>query len=268
LAAFASQAAAALPTQRLVRAVQEAEPLRAADRTRTALLQAVSHDLRTPLASAKAAISSLRGGGQDAVDWSPQDATELLATVDESLDRLTRLVNNLLDMYRLQAGAVPMAARPVDVSGVVARALDGLGAAADAVAVSVPLDLPEVTADAGLIERVVANLVENALRFSAPDSPPMISASAYGDRVEIRIVDRGRGLDAEAKDRMFVPFQRLGDNSNRTGVELGLALARGVTEAMGGELTPEDTPGGGLTMVISLPAVTEAEHPAPAGVFP
>jgi two-component system sensor histidine kinase KdpD len=162
---------------------------------------------------------------------------------------------------------MPVVARAVDVSGVVARALDGLGAGADAVTVSVPLDLPEVTADAGLIERVVANLVENALRFSAADSPPVISARAYGDRVEIRIVDRGPGLDAEAKDRMFVPFERLGDNSNSTGVGLILALGRGLTEATGGELTPEDTPGGGLTMVISLPAVTEAERPAPAAVF-
>ncbi len=267
LAAFATQSAASLRTQRLAREAEAAKPLRAADRTRTALLQAVSHDLRTPLASAKAAVSSLRGGGRDPVQWSVEDTAELLATADESLDKLARLVGNLLDMSRLQAGAMPVAPRPVDLSGVVARALDGLGAAADPVAVVVPPDLPEATADAGLLERVLANVLENALRFSPPGQPPRVSASAHHDRVEIRVIDRGRGLGVEEKQRVFAPFQRLGDTSNTTGVGLGLALARGLTEAMGGELLPEDTPGGGLTMVISLRAAprTVRDQRVPAG---
>ncbi|MGI8881868.1 MAG: DUF4118 domain-containing protein [Jatrophihabitans sp.] len=258
LAAFATQSAASLRTQRLAREAEAAVPLREADRTRTALLQAVSHDLRTPLASAKAAVSSLRGGGDDQVQWSDEDTAELLATADESLDKLARLVSNLLDMSRLQAGAMAVVPRPVDISGLVARALDGLGATADAVTVVVPLDLPEAIADAGLFERVLANVLENAVRYSPADRPPTVTASAHYDRVEIRVIDRGSGLGVEEKERVFAPFQRLGDTSNTTGVGLGLALARGLAEAMGGTLIPEDTPGGGLTMVISLRAAQRA----------
>lgn len=153
---------------------------------------------------------------------------------------------------------MPVLERPVDVSGVVARALDGLGAAADPVTVVVRLDLPEAIADAGLLERVLANVLENAVRYSPPDRPPTVTASAHHDRVEIRVIDRGTGLGVEEKERVFAPFQRLGDTSNTTGVGLGLALARGLSEAMGGQLVPEDTPGGGLTMVISLRAAQRA----------
>jgi two-component system sensor histidine kinase KdpD len=118
--------------------------------------------------------------------------------------------------------------------------------------VDVPDDLPEVYADPGLLERVVANLVSNALRYSPPGSPPTITGSGLGDRIELRVIDRGPGIPRDQLEQVFVPFQRLGDTDNTTGVGLGLALARGLTEAMGGTLTPEETPGGGLTMVISL----------------
>ena len=257
LAAFAFQAAAALRTQRLAEEVQAARPLREADRTRTALLQAVSHDLRTPLASAKASVSSLRGG-RDRIEWSAEDRAELLATADESLDRLARLVDNLLDMSRLQAGALAISARTVDVEDVLARALDSLGPAGDIIALSVPLDLPPISADSGLLERVIGNLLENALRFSPADRPPAVSASALLARVEIRVIDRGPGLASDARERVFQPFQRLGDTSNTIGVGLGLALARGFAEAMGGALRPEETPGGGLTMVVSIPVDVHA----------
>ncbi len=257
LGAFAFQAAAALRTQRLADEADSARPLLEADRTRTALLRAVGHDLRTPLASAKAAVSSLRGGtsarGLDAVVWSEEDRAELLATADESLDRLARLIDNLLDMSRLQAGAMAIVARPVDIDDVLARALDNLGPAADAISVALPLDLPEVSADPGLLERVLGNLLENAMRFSPSEAPPLVTASALAGRVEVRVIDRGSGLSEDAFERIFQPFQRLGDTSNTTGVGLGLALARGFIDAMGGSLTPEETPGGGLTMVVSLP---------------
>jgi two-component system sensor histidine kinase KdpD len=255
LAAFAFQATAALRTQRLADEVQASRPLREADRTRTALLQAVSHDLRTPLASAKAAVSSLRGG-HDTIDWSPEDRAELLATADESLDRLARLVDNLLDMSRLQAGAVAVSARTVHVEDVLARTLDSLGPAGDDVQLSIPLDLPPITADAGLLERVLGNLLENAVRVSPPTRPPAVTASAHDERVEVRVIDRGPGLSRQAHEQIFQPFQRLGDTSNTVGVGLGLALARGFAEAMGGHLRPEETPGGGLTMVVALPVAT------------
>jgi two-component system sensor histidine kinase KdpD len=122
------------------------------------------------------------------------------------------------------------------------------------VTVRVPPDLPEVRADPGLLDRILANLIANALRYSPPGEPPLVSASALADRVELRVVDRGPGVPEAEWDRIFAPFQRLGDRDNTVGIGLGLALSRGLAEAMGARLIPEDTPGGGLTMVLSLPA--------------
>ena len=254
LGAFASYAAVALDQQRLAAEAQAAKPIAAADKMRTALLAAVSHDLRTPLASAKAAVTSLRSRD---VDWAAEDHDELLATADESLDRLTHLVDNLLDMSRLQAGALSLFPRPSGLDEIVSRALDNLDPAARGITVDIPESLPEINVDPAILERIIVNLTENALRYSPPGQPPLLAASALGDRVELRVVDRGRGIPEQDRDRMFVPFQRLGDTDNTTGVGLGLALSRGLTEAMGGTLTAEDTPGGGLTMTVSLPAVAE-----------
>ncbi|HEY2549415.1 MAG TPA: DUF4118 domain-containing protein [Streptosporangiaceae bacterium] len=261
LGAFAAYAATALEQQRLAAQAEAARPIAEADRMRTALLAAVSHDLRTPLASAKAAVTSLRSAD---VDWAPEDESELLATADESLDKLSALVDNLLDMSRLQAGALALFPHPADLEEVVARSLDDLGQRARAVLIDIPADLPEVSVDPAILERVLANLTANALRYSPPGSPPLLAASALGDRVELRIVDRGPGIPQTDRDRMFVPFQRLGDTDNTTGVGLGLALSRGLTEAMGGTLEPEDTPGGGLTMTLSLPAAPRPELAPPA----
>jgi two-component system, OmpR family, sensor histidine kinase KdpD len=257
LGAFAAFAAAALEQQRLAAAAEAARPIAEADRMRTALLAAVSHDLRTPLASAKAAVTSLRSRD---VQWNAEDRDELLATADESLDRLSRLVDNLLDMSRLQAGALSVFPRPADLEEVVSRSLDDLGPAARQVIVEMPATLPEVRVDPAILERVIANVTANALRYSPPGSPPRLTASALADRVELRIVDRGPGIPEADRDRIFVPFQRLGDTDNTTGVGLGLALSRGLTEAMGGTLDLEDTPGGGLTMAISLPAAPAPER--------
>jgi two-component system sensor histidine kinase KdpD len=247
--AFAAQATVLLERTRLSEAVAAAAPLAAADRMRTALLAAVGHDLRTPLAAAKASVASLRS---DDVEWTEQDRAELLSTADESLDRLARLVENLLDMSRLQAGAIAVLARPVALDEVVPRALDDVGATPGQVRLDVPTDLPAVRADPGLLERVVANLVVNALRYAPDGSPVLVTGSRLGERVELRVVDRGPGLPAGAHDDVFVPFQRLGDTDNTTGLGLGLALSRGLVEAMDGTLLPEETPGGGLTMVVSL----------------
>lgn len=249
IGAFAAQAAVVLERHRLAETAAAAVPLAEGDRMRTALLAAVGHDLRTPLASAKAAITSLRSND---VDWTPDDHAELLLTADESLDRLTQLVDNLLDMSRLTAGALSVLSQPVALDEVLPLALDHLGPAGHQVRVDVRDDLPQVQADPGLLERVVSNLVANALRYSPEGVPPAVTGSALGDQVELRVIDHGPGIPATELERVFAPFQRLGDTDNTTGVGLGLALSRGLTEAMGGALTPEETPGGGLTMVVSL----------------
>jgi two-component system, OmpR family, sensor histidine kinase KdpD len=260
LGAFAAYAAAALEQQRLTAEAEAAKPIAEADRMRAALLAAVSHDLRSPLASAKAAVTSLRS---DDVQWSADDQAELLATADESLDKLTKLVENLLDMSRLQAGAMPVFPRPTDLGDVVARGLDDLGPNGRSVLLEIPADLPEVLVDPGILERVISNLVANALRYSPPGSPPLLSASSLGDRIELRVIDRGPGIPEEQIGRMFVPFQRLGDTDNTTGIGLGLALSRGLSEAMAGTLESEETPGGGLTMALSLPTVRPASASPP-----
>jgi two-component system sensor histidine kinase KdpD len=257
--AFAAQAAVILERHRLSEAAAAAVPIAEGDRMRTALLAAVGHDLRTPLASAKAAVTSLRSND---IEWSADDYAELLLTADESLDRLARLVNNLLDMSRLQAGALSLVTRRIALDEVVPLALDGLGTAGAGVVIDVPDDLPLLLADPGLLERVVANLVGNAVRYSPPGTAPLVMGSALGERVELRVIDRGPGIPPAALDRVFAPFQRLGDNDNTTGVGLGLALSRGLTEAMGGSLTADETPGGGLTMVLSLPVAPPQDDPS------
>jgi two-component system sensor histidine kinase KdpD len=235
---------------------------------RTALLSSVGHDLRSPLTSIKAAVSSLRD--QDLI-LSTQDNAELLATVEESTDRLAGLVDNLLDSSRLATGAVEPLIRPVGYDEVVASAMSGID---DRKHVEVDVDerLPAVLADPGLLERVVANVVDNALRHgrlplarprAVPEgqAPVAVRASAYGGQVELRIADHGPGLPKGAASAVFAPFQRLGDRDTTTGVGLGLSVAKGFTEAMGGSIRAEDTPGGGLTVVIALPAAPGSPVP-------
>ncbi|GAA4959463.1 two-component system sensor histidine kinase KdpD [Nonomuraea thailandensis] len=261
LEAFAAEAAVALRQERLQEEAELARPLAEADKMRTALLAAVSHDLRTPLSAAKAAVESLRN--QD-VTWTDEDRDELLATADESLTRLDRLVENLLDMSRLQAGVLGLSPQPVALEEVVPRAIDDLGPLRDRVEGDISIDLPDLVADPALLERVLVNLMSNAVRHSPPDRRVLITASRHDDMVEIRVVDRGPGIPPEHHERVFLPFQRLGDRDNGTGVGLGLALSRGLTEAMGGTLTPEETPGGGLTMIVSLPIHSRAARPSSA----
>ncbi|GAA0537816.1 sensor histidine kinase KdpD [Paractinoplanes ferrugineus] len=257
--AFAAQATIALRQERLAAEAAAAKPLAEADRMRTALLAAVSHDLRTPLASAKAAVAGLRS---DEVEFDEDDRRELLATADESLDRLVRLVTNLLDMSRLQAGALGVDAVDLGAEDIVPRALDELGPDGREVAVHIPDDLPPVHADPGLLQQILVNLVTNALRYSPAGQPPVVTASTLGDTLELRIIDHGAGIPEDRWDDVFLPFQRLGDRDNHTGVGLGLALSRGLTEAMGGTLLPDHTPGGGLTMILTLPTGRGAD---PAG---
>ncbi len=250
LGAFAAHAAAAVEQHRLAAAAEAAKPIAEADRARAALLATVSHDLRAPLAAAKAAVSSLRSAD---VTWTAEETDELLAGADESIDQLARLVDNLLDMSRLQAGALSLQAVPASLEEIVAHALADLGPQARGVQLVTSYGLPLALADPALLERVVVNLLSNAIRYSPAGAPPTVTASALGDRVELRVIDRGPGIPAADRDRMFEPFERLGGDTSQAGAGLGLALSRGLTEAMHGTLTPEETPGGGLTMTVSLP---------------
>ncbi|MBX9359690.1 sensor histidine kinase KdpD [Streptomyces sp. WAC04114] len=256
LSAFAAQAAVVLDRQRLKSEADQARELAEGNRIRTALLAAVSHDLRTPLAGIKASVSSLRS---DDVEWSEEDQAELLAAIEEGADRLDHLVGNLLDMSRLQTGTLTPLIREIDLDEVVPLALGGIPDPDETIDLDIPETLPMVATDKGLLERVVANVVENAAKYSPEDEPVLVAASAIADRVELRVVDRGPGVPDEAKDRIFAPFQRYGDAPRGNGVGLGLAVARGFAEAMGGTLHAEDTPGGGLTMVLSLPAAADRQ---------
>ncbi|WP_338764557.1 sensor histidine kinase KdpD [Nocardia vulneris] len=271
LNAVANQAAGLVRQSRLAEEASAAAALLEADRLRRALLSAVSHDLRTPLAGAKAAVSSLRS---DDIEFSAEDTGELLETIEESVDQLTALVGNLLDSSRLAVGVVKPQLRQVYMDEVVHRALVSVGmgarglrrAAMDRVKVEVG-DV-SVRADSGLLERVVANLIDNALRHATRDMaftqpcgagdyhpPPVrVTAEREGDRVSIAVVDTGPGVPPGAEEQLFEPFQRLGDRDNTTGVGLGLSVVRGFVEAMGGTVHAEPTPGAGLTMIVDLPA--------------
>jgi two-component system sensor histidine kinase KdpD len=239
----------------------EAARARAAAELRTALLAAVSHDLRTPLASIKASVTSLLA---DDVDWPPDVERQFVLAIDHDADRLTYLVTNLLDMSRLSTGAVAVHRVAVGMDELVLTAVTSLGDRADPGRLDIDVDeaLPSVDTDPSLVERAIANLVDNALAWSPADRPVRIEASvppvaAAPDTsraaVDLRVVDHGPGIPPGERERVFLPFQRHGDRSNGPGVGLGLAVARGLVDAVGGRLSVRDTAGGGTTMVVSLP---------------
>src|SRR6202167_4150206 len=256
---FAAQAAAALDRDRLRTQAAQAEALAEGNRMRTALLAAVSHDLRTPLASIKASVSSLR---QTDVQWTPADEAALLATIEQGADRLDALIGNLLDMSRLSTGSLQPFLRPTSIDEVAPVALRGLDAGGT-VRMRVPDRLPLVRTDPGLLERVLANLFSNALAYSPPGRPPAMRARHAGDSVILEITDHGPGVPDALKERMCEPFERL-DASRRearttgNGVGLGLAVVKGFLDTMGGSVAAADTPGGGLTIRVTLPAATRA----------
>ena len=250
LHAFAAQLSSALE-QRQLRADAAASVVAAeSDALRTALLRSVSHDLRTPLSSIKASVSSLL---QDDVDWPPAATAEFLTTIDEETDRLNALVGNLLDMSRLQTGVLEAVPVSVGWDEVVAAALSSLSEPIDRVDVDVPESLKPILADPVLLERSVANLVSNALRHTPVDTRIRVMAGEVADRVDLRVIDHGPGVSADKREGLFRPFQRMGDHSQE-GVGLGLAVAQGFVEALGGVLEAEETPGGGMTMVIRMAA--------------
>ena len=249
LARLAAAAARTLESRRLAGQAARADELAHIDRVRAALLGAVGHDLRTPLAGIKAAVSSLR---QPDVDFTAHDRAELLATVEESTDRLTAVVDNVLALSRLQAGVLSVDNRPTALDAVAAAAVLATDVGGVTVDLDVPDDLPLALADPGLLERVVANLLANACAASPPGRPVTIRGRAHDGRLELQVIDHGPGIAVADRDHVFAPFQRLDDHSG-TGLGLGLAIARGFTEAQGGTLALRDTPDGGLTMTITLP---------------
>src|ERR1700761_4665767 len=262
LGAVARQAAGLIRQRERAEEASRTEAIVRADELRRSLLSAVSHDLRTPLAAAKVAVSRLRA---EDVAFSPEDTAELLATIEESIDQLTALVGNLLDSSRLAAGVVHPDLRRVYLEETVQRALVSIGKGATGFfrsaidRVKVDVGGTVAMADAGLLERVLANLIDNALRY-APNCVVRVNAGRVGDRVLINVIDEGPGVPHGTEGQIFEPFQRLGYHDNTTGVGLGMSVARGFVEAMGGTIAAGDTPGGGLTVVVDLAA------PQPVGV--
>ena len=257
LAAFAAHAGAILQRRALQQAAGEAAALARDSSARTALLSAVSHDLRTPLAGIKAAIGSLRSSE---VTFSPEDEAELEAAIEDSADRLDALIGNLLDMSRLQAGALVASPRPVDLGEVVPAAVAAV-TEPDRVDWSLDPAARVVIADPGLLDRVLGNVVENALRHQPSPGRVRVSTSGLGGRTEIRVCDTGPGVPGGGPRAHLPALPAARRRARRvTGSGLGLAVARGLAEAMGGEVSAEETPGGGLTMVIELPSAEEAPH--------
>lgn len=254
LQVIATQIDQAIEHGALARAASEAGELAETDRVRSALLAAVGHDLRRPLTSASAAISALRSSE---LKLPAAERQELLETAAESLDSLAELVTNLLDVSRVQTGALAVKLAPTDIADVVFPALDELGLGPGAVELDLAEDLQPLLADAVLLQRVVVNLLANAVRHSPPGERVRLAASSFQGRIELRIVDRGPGIPVERRQEVFTPFQRLGDTDNDTGLGLGLALSKGFVEGMNGTLDVDDTPGGGLTMVVTLPTAEE-----------
>ncbi|MDA8283627.1 MAG: DUF4118 domain-containing protein [Actinomycetota bacterium] len=262
LGTFAGQLAVAVVKRELHAQASEATALAKANEVRTALLAAVSHDLRTPLASIKTAATSFL---PDDVAWDPAAVRTLLATIDTEVDRLSALVANLLDMSRLATGAVVVHLQDAGLDEVVAAALTSLSTASDRVELSVPETLCPVETDPPLLERALANLLANAIHASDDHPVRVIAAAQPGGWVELRIIDRGPGIAPVDRKRIFLPFQRLGDRDAGSGVGLGLAVAKGFIEALGGDLLVEDTPGGGATMIVRLPQAQPAAPPLAPG---
>ena len=253
LADFATQLAVATQGLRLQREAAAAAMLVRTNELRAALLQAVSHDLRTPLTAIRAAATTLLS---DDVEWDHATSHQMLQMIDDEAGRLNRIVANLLDMSRLQVGVVEVRRTPTDIGAIVGSAIIGLHLPIDRVSIDIDETLPAVLADGPLLERAVANIIENAARAAPEGTTVEVTATAVGDEIHLYVVDHGVGIPAELHDKVFQPFQRFGDQTNGTGVGLGLAVARGFIEAFDGRITIRETPGGGCTMIVALASET------------
>jgi two-component system, OmpR family, sensor histidine kinase KdpD len=254
LATFANQAALAVEQGQQEEQRNRARALQETDRLRTALLNSVSHDLRTPLASIKASASSLLDGE---VEWSPAEREEFLTTINTEVDRLTRLVHNLLDMSRIEAGALAPTLTETTVAELVGPVVRRARAASrQRVDVDVPESLPPVLVDPVRLDQVLTNLLDNARGYAA-GGPVQVVARQAGANVELRVIDHGPGIPGPERERVFDQFYRLkGGGKRPEGTGMGLAICRGIAQAHGGSLRVETTPGGGATFVLTLPAMT------------
>ncbi len=251
LSAFVAHLRLVQDTLVLQAAALQAAGLAEANRLRESLLAAVSHDLRGPLASIKAAATSLLS---EDVEWAPSDVRSFCKTIDASADCLHSVITDLLDMGRVRAGMLSVHLQSVVAEEVVYGALASLFVDVSTVDVEMPEDLPAVLADPALLERAVANVVLNALNWAPEETRVRVESDVAGDHVDIRIVDRGAGIPRDQRTAVFQPFQRLGDGGRAQydGIGLGLAVTKAFVDAMDGEIVIDDTPGGGTTVVITL----------------
>jgi two-component system sensor histidine kinase KdpD len=248
LAATATELGTVIDRAELANHVAEVDALARANELRTALLRAVSHDLRSPLSAIQASVTSML---QEDVEWPPEDEREFLQTISEETDRLNRVVSDLLDAGRLQTGTLQVQRRAAGIEDVVSTVATAFRYQRHRLSIDTDVELPDVSTDPVLLERIVENLVRNALDHSPPDAPVRVTAGVVGDRIDLRVIDRGPGIDPETRQTIFEPFRTL-DDSHMAGVGLGLAVARGLADALGHEIIVDDTPGGGTTMVISV----------------
>ncbi len=250
LPALGSLVGVALDRERLAQEAVEAEALRRSDALKTAVLRAVSHDLRTPLMAILTAASAL---SRRDLDLEPTDRAELLATILTESERLDVLVGNLLDLSRLQAGALYPEPEPWAIDDLVAQALGEMGSRAARVEVTLPDEPPIARVDARQVERAIVNLIENALKYSPADEPVRVQVAAHGDRGVVRVIDHGPGIAGDETERIFEPFHRGRSAGAVRGAGLGLAIARGFAEASGGRVWVESRDGQGATFTLELP---------------
>jgi two-component system sensor histidine kinase KdpD len=258
LEAYADLAAIAIESILLANEAQNAQVLRDTEKLQTALLNAVSHDLRTPLVSVIGVLSSLQEEGMHLDDVAKMN---LIQVAREEAERLNHLISNLLDVSRIEAGAIKISRQPSDVQDLVGAALEQLGSRVGArpINMEIPAELPFVSVDFGLIVQTLVNVLDNALKYSLDDSPIDIRARQVGQEMQIEIADRGIGIPAQDLSHIFDKFYRIQRPDNVTGTGLGLSICKGIIEAHGGRITAENRPGGGTIIKLVLP-VTESDH--------
>jgi two-component system, OmpR family, sensor histidine kinase KdpD len=213
-------------------------------------LAAVSHDLRRPLASIKAAVTSLLSAE---VEWDASTTQEFVITINEQADRLELLLEGLLDLSRIQEGALKAVAKPVSIKQIVEMAIDTLSLERSRVVTDISAQIDAITADEGLLGSAIANVIANGVTWSPAEIPVLVDVRPERETVAIRVIDRGPGVPLQLRTAIFLPFCRFADaDGSKEGFGLGLAVARAFVEANGGNLTVEDTPGGGATFVFRL----------------
>jgi len=258
LEAFTDLAAVAVERTQLAEEARNAQILAATEKLQTAFLNSISHDLRTPLVSIIGVLSSLREEGMGLDDAA---RTNLIQVATEEAERLNHLITNLLDVSRIEAGAIRISRQPSDVQDIVGVALEQSGSRSGSrpIKIDIPTALPFVSVDFGLIVQALVNILDNALKYSPPDSPIDISGRQVALQVEIVVADRGIGIPPEDLQRVFDKFYRVHRPDNVTGTGLGLSISKGIIEAHGGRIAAENRPGGGTVVRLTLPVAESGQ---------